>query len=45
MTKIIGIIWLVAGIAWFLRPEILRNRVSHRMNRRLKFNALFLLSV
>ena len=37
MAKILGIIWIILGILWAIKPAILRDRLKRKMNRRIKF--------
>jgi membrane-bound ClpP family serine protease len=37
MSKIIGILVMLAGLLWLIKPEALRNRLKRKLNRRLKF--------
>ena len=37
LTKILGVIWILLGILWFLKPEMLRNRLKKKMNRKMKW--------
>lgn len=36
LSKIAGIIWIVFGLLWLARPEVLKNRLKKKMNRRMK---------
>lgn len=36
LSKVLGIITVMAGILWLLKPETLRNRLKKKTNRRLK---------
>ena len=45
MAKILGIIWILAGIIWLIRPDILKNRLKRKMSRRIRFTVyLFLIA-
>lgn len=37
LSKIIGIIWILLGILWLLKPEMLKNRLRKKMNRSIKW--------
>ena len=37
MSKILGIIWVILGILWALKPAILRDRLKKKLNRRMKW--------
>ena len=37
LTKILGIIWVVLGMWWLLKPEALKRRLKRKMNRRIKW--------
>ena len=37
LTKILGIIWVVLGMWWLLKPEALKKRLKRKMSRRLKW--------
>jgi len=36
LSKAVGIISIIAGILWLLRPEALKNRLKKKMSRKLK---------
>ncbi|RKY40580.1 MAG: hypothetical protein DRP85_08335 [Candidatus Makaraimicrobium thalassicum] len=36
LSKILGIIWIVFGVLWLIKPQILRNRLKKKMNRRIR---------
>lgn len=36
LSKILGIIWIILGFLWLLRPESLKNRLKKKMNRKMK---------
>jgi multisubunit Na+/H+ antiporter MnhB subunit len=35
--KIFGVIWVVLGLIWMIRPDHLRNRLQKKMTRRVKW--------
>jgi hypothetical protein len=37
LTKILGVIWILLGVLWFFKPEMLRNRLKKKMNRKMKW--------
>ena len=37
MAKILGIIWVILGILWLVKPEALKNRLKRKMNRKMRF--------
>lgn len=37
MAKILGIIWVVLGILWLIRPEALKNRLKRKVGRKMKW--------
>ena len=46
--RILGIIWMLAGVMWFIRPEAFRNRLKNKMNRKMRrvvFVFLFVLGI
>ena len=36
ITKILGTIWVLLGIVWFLKPEMLKNRLKKKMNKKMR---------
>ncbi len=37
IAKILGVIWVVLGILWVAKPQVLRGRLSKKMTRRVKW--------
>jgi len=37
LAKILGCLWMLLGVWWFLKPEALRNRLHKKMNRKMRF--------
>ena len=37
LAKILGAIWIVMGLVWMLKPEILKNRLKRKMGRKLRW--------
>ncbi|MGB2706219.1 MAG: hypothetical protein WBC74_05145 [Candidatus Omnitrophota bacterium] len=37
LSKALGIISIITGLWWLIRPEALQNRLKRKMNRKLKF--------
>lgn len=37
MAKILGIIWIILGILWAVKPAILRDRLKRKMSRKIKW--------
>jgi hypothetical protein len=37
LSKIIGSIWVVLGILWLIRPQMLQNRLKRKLNRKLRW--------
>ena len=37
MAKILGIIWLVMGILWLVKPEALKNRLKRKIGRKMRW--------
>ena len=37
LAKILGFIWILAGLLWIIKPEILKNRLKKKMNRKMKW--------
>ena len=37
LSKILGAIWILLGVFWLIKPEILRERLKRKMNRRIKW--------
>jgi len=40
LTKIMGTIWVILGILWTAKPDILKNRVKKKISRRIKWVVL-----
>jgi hypothetical protein len=36
LSKILGVIWILLGVWWLIRPEALKNRLKRKMNRRVR---------
>jgi len=36
LTRIVGIIWVILGVLWLAKPEVLKNRLKKKMNRSMK---------
>ena len=48
MAKILGFLWVFFGIIWLIRPQMLKNRLKRKINRRMKFaifGALLILGI
>ena len=39
-TKIFGILWVLLGVLWSLKPGVLRNRMKNKMSRKMKWVVL-----
>lgn len=37
MAKILGFIWIILGILWFAKPEVLKNRLKRKINRKIRW--------
>lgn len=37
MAKILGIIWVVLGVLWLIKPEALKNRLKRKVNRKMRW--------
>jgi len=37
LSKLLGAIVLVSGVVWLIKPRALKNRLSRKMNRKLRF--------
>ncbi|MBN1871745.1 MAG: hypothetical protein JW800_04140 [Candidatus Omnitrophica bacterium] len=37
MARLLGIFWLLFGIVWLIRPDILKNRLKRKMSRRIRW--------
>jgi threonine/homoserine/homoserine lactone efflux protein len=37
MARILGIIWIILGIIWAVKPAILRDRLKRKMTRKIKW--------
>ena len=47
-AKLFGVFWIVLGLLWLIKPELLRKRLARKMTRKLKwiiFGLMFLLAV
>ncbi|MFC1480195.1 hypothetical protein ACFL5Y_01960 [Candidatus Omnitrophota bacterium] len=36
LSKILGVIWIFLGVAWLVKPEMLKNRLKKKMSRRMR---------
>lgn len=36
LSKILGVIWIILGLLWVIRPDILKRRLQKKMNRRMR---------
>ncbi|MGB2661779.1 MAG: hypothetical protein WBD04_05295 [Candidatus Omnitrophota bacterium] len=36
LAKILGAIWIILGLLWLIKPEILKNRLKKKINRRMR---------
>ena len=46
ISKIIGAIWLLFGIYWFIRPEALKIKFARKVNKKIKVTVfLFIFSL
>jgi uncharacterized protein YhhL (DUF1145 family) len=37
LSKIIGLIWLILGVIWLIKPGSLKDRLTRKMNKKLKW--------
>ena len=37
MLKLLGIIWIILGLLWLLKPDLLKNRLKRKIGRRIKW--------
>ena len=37
LAKIIGIIWIILGMLWLIKPQTLRDRLKRKMTRKIKW--------
>ena len=37
LTKILGVIWILLGVLWLIKPEMLKKRLKKKMNRKIKW--------
>ena len=37
MSNILGVIWILLGLLWTVKPEILKNRLKRKISRKIKF--------
>lgn len=37
LSKILGGIWILLGILWFAKPQVLRDRLKRKMARKIKW--------
>ena len=37
MSNLLGIIWILVGLLWTIKPEILKNRLKRKISRKIKF--------
>ena len=43
LAKILGTIWIILGLLWLIRPQILQNRLKRKMDRRFRWTVYFAL--
>ena len=36
LSKILGVIWMLFGAIWLVKPQILKNHMKKKMNRRMR---------
>ena len=36
LSKVLGLIWIILGLLWLFKPEILKSRLEKKMNRRMR---------
>lgn len=36
LANILGVIWILLGILWVIKPEMLKNRLGRKMDRKLR---------
>lgn len=44
LSKILGIIWILLGLLWILKPQMLRRRLVRKTNRKIKW-AVFVFTI
>ena len=37
LLKIVGVLWILFGLLWLIKPEIFRNRIRKKMNRKMRW--------
>ena len=37
LLKILGILWIISGIFWTIKPQTLKNRLKKKMSRKLRW--------
>jgi len=37
VARIIGVIWVILGLLWLIKPEALKNRLKRKIGRRMKW--------
>ena len=37
LSKLLGIIWIILGVLWVAKPDILKNRLKKKMNRKIRW--------
>lgn len=37
MAKILGFIWILLGILWFVKPQVLKNRLKRKISRNMRW--------
>lgn len=48
LAKILGIIWIILGVWWLLKPDALKRRLQRKMSRRVRwtvFGFLFIFGI
>ncbi len=39
-SNILGAIWVILGLIWLIKPQVLRNRLQRKMTRRMRWIVL-----
>lgn len=37
LSKILGVVWILLGLWWVIKPEALKNRLKRKMSRRVRW--------
>jgi len=37
LLKIVGVLWILFGLLWTVKPEMLRNRLKRKINRKVRW--------